>query len=139
MAAFFCVLCTVEPIWDVVRKQWVQDTPEERVRQQVIGWLLERGIPASAIGVEKKVSVYGRLTRFALLVFRGGLPWLVVECKAPHVPLNQKVYDQVFSYRHALNCPLALATNGVQWILFRHRPDLPAGMETLQELPTFAP
>ncbi len=133
-----CVICSVEPLWDDLRKKWVADTPEERVRLQVVQGLLRHGIPASSIGVEKKVAVYGRLKRFDLLVFRQGKPWMVVECKAPSVRLDQTVYDQLFSYRHALGCPLALATNGVHHHLFEYRPDLPEGMVALPELPTFA-
>ena len=79
-------------IYDPIRKKDVPDTPEERVRQATIRFLLEEvKVPAHLITVEFGLSSVDPKTddRVDIVVhdFRNGndqaKPWLLVECKAP--------------------------------------------------------
>ena len=79
-------------IYDPIRKKDVPDTPEERVRQATIKFLMDEvKVPQNLIAVEFALSTVEPSTddRVDLLVqdFKasGDLkhPWLLVECKAP--------------------------------------------------------
>ncbi|SHJ10376.1 type I restriction enzyme HsdR N-terminal domain-containing protein [Fibrobacter sp. UWP2] len=79
-------------IYDPIRKKEVPNTPEERVRQATVRYLLhEVKVPEHLIAVEFPLSTIDPKTddRVDILVhgFRTGatmdLPWLLVECKAP--------------------------------------------------------
>ena len=83
-------------VFDPIRKKWLVLTPEERVRQQLILFLLNvKKIPASHISVERAITVNGLTKRYDLVVFAPeGNPWMVVECKAPEVEITQAVVEQ---------------------------------------------
>ena len=79
-------------LFDPIRKKDVPDTPEERVRQETIRFLLEEvKVPAHLIAVEFGLCAIDPKTddRVDIMVhnFREGAPlerpWLLVECKAP--------------------------------------------------------
>ncbi len=110
-----------EFVWDPIRQKWVTLTPEEKVRQSVLEYLTERvGIPSNLISVEYSFSKIqpGNLKKVDILTWKhsddGGLaPWLLVECKAPTVPLSEKLISQVTEYLGVCPCPYILLTNGV--------------------------
>lgn len=103
-------------IFDEIRKKFVVLTPEEWVRQHIIQWLLsEKKYPKSHINVEKKLIINGTLKRYDLVVFdRAGVLQILVECKAPHVAINQLVFDQIARYNLQLNARFLMITNGLQ-------------------------
>ena len=79
-------------IYDPIRKKDVPDTPEERVRQATIRFLLDVvKVPAHLMTVEFGLCAIDPTTddRVDIVVnnFRDGAPldkpWLLVECKAP--------------------------------------------------------
>ena len=100
--------------FDPVRKKWVPATPEEEVRQQFILFLLTvKHIPVSHLSVEREITVNGLSRRYDLVVFNEeGKPWMVVECKAPHVKLTQEVMEQAGRYNKTLRAPIIGITNG---------------------------
>ena len=100
--------------FDPIRKKWVPATPEEEVRQQFIQFLLTaKQIPASHLSVEREITVNGLARRYDLVVFdEDGKPWMVVECKAPHVKLTQEVMEQAGRYNKTLRAPIIGITNG---------------------------
>lgn len=107
--------------FDPVRKKWVPATPEEEVRQQFIQFLLTaKNIPASHLSVEREITVNGLSRRYDLVVFgEDGQPWMVVECKAPHVKLTQEVMEQAGRYNKTLRAPIIGITNGQENKFFR--------------------
>ena len=96
----------------------VADGPEERVRQAFLRYLIEdRGIPRGLLTVESGLSgapSRGRGTRRTDMVVGGGGggPWMLVECKAPSVALDQKVFNQAAGYNRMLDARYVLVTNG---------------------------
>jgi type I site-specific restriction endonuclease len=57
--------------------------------------------------------------RYDLVVFDDALqPYMVVECKAPHVKLTQKVAEQAARYNSVLKAPLLCVTNGLEKKVF---------------------
>ena len=110
-----------QEVFDPVRQKWIVMTPEERVRQVFILYLLNvKGFPLSHLSVEHAVPVNGMTQRYDLVVFGDDLqPWMMVECKAPHVKLTQKVADQAARYNTVLRAPLICVTNGMEQKVFR--------------------
>jgi hypothetical protein len=105
-------------IFDPVRKKFVALTPEEWVRQHVIRYLTEeKKVPETLVRVEAEIKLYKTRKRFDLAVCdRNGKALLVVECKAPSVPLSQDVLDQVVRYNLTLKVKYLMLTNGLQHI-----------------------
>ena len=59
---------------------------------------------------------------------------LLIECKAPEVPITQATFDQIARYQLALNANYLMVTNGLQHIYcqiddtqqtYRFMPDFP--------------
>ncbi|NML22826.1 type I restriction enzyme HsdR N-terminal domain-containing protein [Pseudoflavitalea sp. G-6-1-2] len=103
-----------EFIFDEFRKAWVRLTPEEWVRQNFLQYLLQRmQYPASMIAVERELKLGELKKRFDILVYdRQHKPWLMVECKAMGVPLEEAVLMQVLRYNIAIPVPYLVITNG---------------------------
>ena len=101
-------------IFDVIRKKFVVLEPEEWVRQHVIQFLIsEKKYPLSHINVEKQLKLNKTNKRYDIVVFnKDGSIHLIVECKAPGIPLNQAVFDQIARYNFALDAAFLMVTNG---------------------------
>ena len=101
-------------IWDPLRSMWVALSPEEKVRQYVIYLLgTQYGYPLNLMASEQSLSL-GKLHRRAdIVVYSKNLsPLMLIECKAPYVPLSQKVLDQVLHYNVSMQVPYLLICNG---------------------------
>lgn len=102
-------------LWDVIRRKWFRLTPEEMVRQLVLQHLLSSGFSDRLIQVEKKVTYHGLNRRFDIVAYQKELiPFLLIECKAPQIPINQEVFDQIAQYNMSLTVPFLWVTNGRQ-------------------------
>lgn len=115
----------MDEIYDPLRRKNVARTPEEEVRQQVIRWLHE----SCGVSLARMESEYGflynrRRYRADVLVFDRTLqPLLLVECKAPGVPLDAAVVEQVLRYTRVLQVRYILVTNGTTTHFLARRPD----------------
>jgi hypothetical protein len=109
-----------EQVFDLVRKKWVAFTEEEKVRQFFILKLInELHIPISHISVERKITLNGLTKRYDIVVYKEAKPWMVVECKAPHISLTQEVLEQAGRYNQTLNAEVIGITNGVEQKFFK--------------------
>ncbi len=107
-------------IYCEVRKKWVTLTPEEVVRQLFILYCSREDIyPLARMSVEKAIVVNGLSKRYDLAIHdREGQPILLVECKAPHISLDQSVIDQVARYNMAMGVKYLVVTNGMSTYVF---------------------
>lgn len=103
-------------VFDPIRKKWVTLTPEEHVRQYMLQYFLgSMQYPAGLIAVEKTIQVGARTKRFDIVVYnREHKPWMLVECKAPDVPVTEATLHQLLSYQRVMQCSYWLLTNGSQ-------------------------
>lgn len=103
-------------VWDIVRKKWIQLTPEEYVRQALIHYFVEQmNYPTGLMAVEKQIKYAGLNKRYDLILFnRNQAPWMLVECKAPEVNINQQTLHQLLQYHSQLPCPYWLMSNGIE-------------------------
>lgn len=101
-------------IFDVVRKKFMLLTPEEWVRQHVLMFLHQiKKYPLSLINVEKQISLNGTVKRYDLVIYKpDGALFLLVECKAPSVEINQHTFDQIARYNLLLKSDFLMVTNG---------------------------
>ncbi len=104
-----------DKVFDPIRQKQVKLTPEEWVRQNIVQHLLALGFPQGLIAVEQPIAFNGLKKRCDIVVYnRQTLPSLIVECKAPHVGITQKVFDQIAVYNLKLNVEYLIVTNGLQ-------------------------
>tara|TARA_R110001583_G_scaffold26159_2_gene94438 strand:+ start:741 stop:1187 length:447 start_codon:yes stop_codon:yes gene_type:complete len=105
-------------IFDAIRKKFVVLQPEEWVRQNVVQYLItEKKYPKSLINVEKQIIVNKIKKRYDVVVFDSiGNIVLLVECKAPQIPITQKTFDQIARYNMNLNATYLMVTNGLDHI-----------------------
>lgn len=126
-------------IFDPIRQKEVPLTPEERVRQAFVHYLIHSlGYPSSRIANEYCITVGKVQRRCDTVVFSSCLtPLMVIEYKAPSVSLSQEVVDQAFRYNSVLKVPYILLTNGSHSIIYRVGYD---GEQTtiLRHIPTFS-
>ena len=102
-------------IFDDIRKKFVILQPEEWVRQHCLQFLMnEKKYPKSHINVEKKLTINQLTKRYDIVVFNtDGSIFLIVECKAPQIAINQQVFDQIARYNLSLNAKYLMVTNGL--------------------------
>jgi hypothetical protein len=103
-----------EMIFDFIRKQWLQLNEEEWVRQNFIQFLVqELKYPLELIAVEKEIQLGELKKRFDILVYDPDhKPWMLVECKAGKIELDEKVLHQVLRYNISMPANFLVITNG---------------------------
>ena len=126
-------------IFDIVRQKYVRLTPEEWTRQHFIHYLINQlSYPKSLIRLEKGVRYNHSQHRPDIVVYsRTGKPWMLVECKAPHISLDINSFEQLARYNVHLQAQLLVITNGMQHCCWRIS-YAPFGHETLATIPCFA-
>ncbi len=103
-------------IFDIIRKKFVVLTPEEWVRQHVLRFLIsEKKYPKSHINVEKQLKLHHTRKRYDIVVYNtNGSICIIVECKAPNVAIDQKVFDQIARYNFVLEADFLMVSNGLE-------------------------
>jgi hypothetical protein len=103
-------------IFDEIRKKHIIITPEEWVRQHFVQYLInQKGYPKSLIKLEGGLKLHGKARRTDIVVFNSkGERILLIECKAPSVSIDQKVFDQVARYNMVHKVSLLAVSNGLK-------------------------
>ena len=103
-------------IFDRIRKKDLVLTEEEWVRQNIVSYLhKEKKYPLSLMAIEKKCVVNHMSKRTDIVMYdTAGKPYVIVECKAPNVQIDQDTFDQIARYNMSLNAPYLFVTNGLQ-------------------------
>ncbi len=123
LPSFNCKLTKIEDkpyIFDSIRRKYVVLTPEEWVRQHVLNWLIvECQYPKSLIKSESGLKVNRLSKRTDIIVYdRAAKPFILVECKAPHILLSDDTFGQTTNYNKTLNAPFLLLSNGIEHLAF---------------------
>ena len=80
----------------------------------------EFAYPHNLIAVEVPITVVGTQKRCDAIVYNQQMqPLMVIEFKAPYVPLTQEVLDQAVVYNHEVNVPFLMLCNGTQSMVVR--------------------
>jgi len=99
----------------LIRKKWLVLTPEEWVRQHVVGYLVHvKKISAGRIALEKGFIYQERKKRWDIVTYdASGSPELLIECKGFEVALDGKVLQQISAYQHIVKAKKIILTNGI--------------------------
>lgn len=102
-------------VFDVLRRKHVALTPEEWVRQHFIHYLItKKGYPAALMGNEVPITLNGMSRRCDSVLYDTSLrPRIIMEYKAPDVPLTQKVFDQISRYNIVMHVDYLIISNGL--------------------------
>jgi hypothetical protein len=102
-------------IFDVIRKKYIVLIPEEWVRQHFVHFLInQKGYPKSLIRIEGGLHYNQRQKRSDIVVYdRSGLPWMIIECKAPGISLTKESLFQASVYNATLHAKYLTVTNGI--------------------------
>ena len=117
----------MQTIFDPLRKKEVALTPEERVRQWMIGVLSQ----------ELEVPLHMMMSEAGFIYDRKAAPLAVVECKRPEVELTPEVLDQVIRYNMVLSVPYMFITNGTRTLICRRR-ELDGRYGFIDKAPTYS-
>lgn len=127
---------SVAQLFDPFRKRWVHRTPEEWVRQHVLQMLVQTyQYPASLIAIEKSIQVGLVSKRFDILVYDPNhTPWMLIECKASTVSLDDSVLEQVMQYNIGVPVSYMLIVNGPHCYGWQRKN---GQLLTLQKIPAY--
>ena len=104
-------------IMDILRRKFVALTPEEWVRQHFVHFMVEhKGYSPTLMANEVAVTLNGMSRRCDTVVYQqeGLRPLMIVEYKAPHVEITQKVFDQICRYNMVLEVDFLVVSNGLR-------------------------
>jgi hypothetical protein len=103
-----------EFIFDALRKKWLVLTPEEWVRQNFVQYLIKtKNYPSSLIAIEKEIQLGELKKRFDILVYDNNhQPWMMIECKAAEIKLDESVLQQALRYNISVPVRFIVITNG---------------------------
>jgi hypothetical protein len=123
-------------IFDTIRKQWLVLTPEEWVRQHILGYLIHyKNYPASLIKTEAPNLFNGKSKRSDIVCYNTQLEaTILIECKASSVAITQKTLSQLASYQSTFNAPILGLSNGLEHYFFSMSSN---GIESMDDLPSY--
>lgn len=103
-------------IFDPLRKKHIVLTPEEWVRQHFVQYLIQHlKYPKSLIQLERGHAYNTLAKRTDILVYdRSGSPFMLIECKASHIKIDEKVFQQASVYNKTIQAKYLVVTNGMQ-------------------------
>ena len=103
-------------IFDFLRRRYVALTPEEWVRQHFTHFLVEhKSYPQGLLANEVELSVGDKSLRCDSVLYDRELrPRMIVEYKAPHIKLTQKVFQQIATYNLLLHVDYHVVSNGIE-------------------------
>lgn len=105
-----------QQIFDVLRRRYVALTPEEWVRQHFVHFLMEqKGYPKGLLCNEIELKIGEKKLRCDTVLYNKEMrPRMIIEYKAPHIVLTQKVFDQISVYNMLLHVDYLVVSNGLQ-------------------------
>ena len=103
-------------IFDVIRRKYVMLQPEEWVRQHFVHFLINhKGYPATLLANEVRLKIGNKILRADTVLYSRELkPRIIIEYKAPHIAITQKVFDQITTYNMLLHVDYLIVSNGIQ-------------------------
>ena len=123
-------------LWNPILKKAYKNLPEERVRLQLVEYLLYTAdFPKSRVSFESPVQLPRDKSnsRTDLICYSPDFkPLLLVECKAPEIKLSEKTALQIARYNQEVGAPFLLITNGKQDLWFEVSQD---ELHSLEEIP----
>lgn len=108
-------------VWDELRGRFLLLTPEEWVRRHVVE-LLSTHFDADKYNLaqEYPIKIEGMVQRADIVWTTGtDAPCMLVECKAPDIPINRSVFAQAVRYNSIVGARYIMITNGLDTRIYR--------------------
>ena len=108
-------------LFDIVRKKWMVENPEEIVRIHCVNYLISHiEVPISMIIIENLIKLYNTVKRIDILVKRkDNSNFLLVECKSPSIKLTPRVFEQITRYNLTVKSDYLMVTNGLHHVFYQ--------------------
>lgn len=105
-------------IFDPIRKKWLVITPEELVRQCVLYDLIYiKKVSSTKILSEYNYTWNQKHHRCDVVILDPDYaPLIIIEVKAAHIPLGEKVFQQASRYLYVSSALGLIITNGIESI-----------------------
>lgn len=105
----------------LLRKKKLKLTPEEWVRQHIIFFLIAyRNYPEGLLKIEHGIQVHQLFRRCDIVVYdRNAQPRIIIECKAPDIPISQLTFEQAAHYNQELKTDFLFLSNGLDHIVLQ--------------------
>ncbi|MBQ9559388.1 MAG: type I restriction enzyme HsdR N-terminal domain-containing protein [Bacteroidaceae bacterium] len=103
-------------VFDILRRRYIRLTPEEWVRQHFVHFLIHcKGYPQGMLANEVSLSLNQTSKRCDTVLYAlDAQPRMIIEYKAPHIELTQRVFDQISRYNIVLHVPYLIVSNGLR-------------------------
>ena len=103
-------------VFDILRSKYVALTPEEWVRQHFVNYLIQhKQYPAAYLANEVNLKIGGKVLRADTVLYDQQLrPLMIIEYKAPHIAISQKIFNQLFAYNLQLHATYLVVSNDLQ-------------------------
>ena len=103
-------------VFDILRSKYVALTPEEWVRQHFVNYLIQhKQYPAAYLANEVNLKIGGKVSRADTVLYDQQLrPLMIIEYKAPHIAISQKIFNQLFAYNLQLHATYLVVSNGLR-------------------------
>jgi len=126
-------------IFDITRKKYVYLTPEEWVRQHFVNYLMGHlAYPKTLMSLERWAAQQRKLQRMDIVIYnRIGIPFMLVECKAPTASVDHHVFDQAARYNVQVKAQYLVVTNGLEHICCHMNHQKLPGYAFLDNIPNF--
>lgn len=112
-----------QEVFCLVRKKWVFLTSEEWVRQHFLNLMINHlAYPKGMMRLEHLMAYFRSLKRSDVIILSKNVGiFLILECKAPSVKINQKVINQVSEYNKVLKARFIAVSNGMNHFIWERR------------------
>ena len=103
-------------VFDPLRRKYVALTPEEWGRQHFGHCLIQhKGYPSGLLANEVQLTLNGTRKRCDTVLYdRTRTPRMIIEYKAPTVPITRQVFDQITRYNIVLKVDYLIVSNGLE-------------------------
>ncbi|WP_185865992.1 type I restriction enzyme HsdR N-terminal domain-containing protein [Blattabacterium cuenoti] len=103
-----------------IRKKFYSFTQEEVTRQYIIFLLKKvKNYKNLNIWIEFPLQINKLNKRIDILVQLNEKPHILIECKAPKIPIKQKAFDQISIYNTVIQSPFLMISNGIKNFIFQ--------------------
>ena len=125
-------------VFDIIRKKYILLTPEEKVRQIFLRFLIyNKKIPLSRIRSEFQLNWNGLRRRCDIVVFDNDIqPIMIVECKKEKQKITESTMDQLARYNLKLKVKYLVATNLITTHYFKLNAT-ETSFDKIDQLPTY--
>lgn len=108
-------------IFDSIAKKHRNLTAEEWVRQHCLNYLTKYLLyPTTNIQIEKGIKINSLQRRVDIQVYDSkGNILIIIECKAPHIPMDENTLKQISQYQKKKIAPYLALTNGLENLIFQ--------------------